>query len=179
MVEKFFLCPASTPAVEFDTLPIQLSLPHSSAILCKPTSRGVSVSTPGLSKLIPDLHQPRTTSLTVERALENATLPPEDDNSEEPPSQLCSQSRREARMLLGSNSQLPVNWSDTESVGLGFNTSTMSADPPNREQDGGTLALEGSVLHDNFLDSGWAQRDVANSLLPTPDWSSGFDFSTH
>jgi hypothetical protein len=56
MVKKFFLYLISTPAVEFNTLLIQLSLPYSSAILCKLTSRGVSVSTPGLSKLIPDLH---------------------------------------------------------------------------------------------------------------------------
>jgi hypothetical protein len=151
MVEKFFLYFINISAVEFNAFPIQLSLPHSSIILCKSTSRGVSVSTPGLSKLISDLHQPRITSLIIERALENATLPLENNNSEKPPSQLCSQSRGEARMLLKSNSQLPVNWSDTESVGFGFNISTINADSPNREQNRGILTLKKSILHNDFL----------------------------
>jgi hypothetical protein len=86
MVEKFFLYPASTPAVECDTSSIQLSLADVS----------------GLSTFIPDQYRPNTTSLTVEKTHENPILPLEDDDLE----------------------------------------------------------------------------DVVNSVLPTPDWSSGFGFST-
>jgi hypothetical protein len=154
MVKKFFLYLTSTPAVEFNTLFIQLFLPYSNAILCKSTSRGVFVSTSGLFKLISDLHQPRTTSLTVKRALKNATFPLEDNNSEEPPSQLCLQSRREVRILSRFNSQLPVNWLNIKSIGLKFNISTISVDPPNQKQNKGILAFEGFILHNNFLNSG-------------------------
>jgi hypothetical protein len=82
-----------------------------------------------------------------------------------------------SRNVNVSDSQQPVDRADSESVGQGLTTSTISPDPPDREQYGSTLAPEGSILHGDFLDSSWAQRDMVNSVLPTPDWSSGFGFS--
>jgi hypothetical protein len=148
MVEKFFLCPASTPAVEFDTFPVQLSMTD------------VSLSTSGLSTRISDQHQAKTTTLGVERAHKTSTLPLEDDGLEEPPSRLCSQSRTEVSKSPVSNSQ-PVD-----------------PDSPNGEQYGSALTLGVSIHHNDFLDSPGARRDIGNPALPTPDWSSGFDFPT-
>ena len=67
---------------------------------------------------------------------------------------------------------------DAESVGQGLATSTISLGPPHREQYGSALAPKGSILRGDFLDSSWAQRDMVDSVLPPPDWSSGFSFST-
>jgi len=70
------------------------------------------------------------------------------------------------------SSQLPIEDMNTELVGLGVTRSAISTDPPDREPDGNASAREGSMTHDDFL-------DVAHSVLPTPDWSSGFSFSVH
>ena len=59
---------------------------------------------------------------------ENAALPREDDNWDELPLQPCSKS---GGLSLTSNSQLPVERTDTDSVGLGVTASTISTDPPN------------------------------------------------
>jgi hypothetical protein len=61
---------------------------------------------------------------------------------------------------------------DTELVGLRVTRSAISTDLPNQRPDGSASAREGSMIHDDFL-------DVANSVLPTPDWSSGFGFSAY
>ena len=62
---------------------------------------------------------------------------------------------------------------NAEPVGLA-NTSIVSLDLGNREQAGSVLALEGSTFHGDLL-----SPDGANSVLPTPDWSSDFGFSTN
>jgi hypothetical protein len=59
MVEKFYVLQVHLQ-VEYDTSSIQLSLADVS----------------GLSTFIPDQYQPNPTSLTVEKAHENPTLPP-------------------------------------------------------------------------------------------------------
>jgi hypothetical protein len=102
MVENFFLCPASTPAVEVDTLPIQLSMPQGNAPPCKPSS-AVSIPTPSLSTAISDLYQQNNTTLIVKKAPKNATLPLEEDNLDTLSSQLYSQSEAESRISLTSN----------------------------------------------------------------------------
>jgi hypothetical protein len=61
---------------------------------------------------------------------------------------------------------------NTELVGLGVPRLAIGTDLPNREPDESISAREGSIIHNDFL-------DVANSVLPTPDWSSGFGFSAH
>jgi hypothetical protein len=160
MVEKFFLCPASTSAVEFNILPVQ------------PSMTDASLSTSGLPTLISDQHQPKTMILGVERVHETSTLPLEGGGLEQPPSRLYSQSRTEASNSPVSNSQLPVDSMAAESVGMGLTTSTMSPDSPNREQYGNALTLGLSIHHDDFLDSPGARRDIGNPALPTPDWSS-------
>jgi hypothetical protein len=58
---------------------------------------------------------------------------------------------------------------NTESVGLGFNTSSLDLDAGNQEQPGSALASEGLGYHDALLGSDWLRRDMANSVLNTPD----------
>jgi hypothetical protein len=169
MVKKFFLYPANTPAVEFSTFPIQLSFPQANC---------VSVPTPDLSPLNTNLYQSNSTAVADERIHQYPPIPPEDNNLEEPLSQLRSQSRTEARSSLASNPQLPVDGTNAEPVGLVANISIVSLHLGNREQAGSMLALEGSTFCDNLLSPDWLRRDGANSVLPTPDWSFGFDFST-
>lgn len=65
-----------------------------------------------LSTFSSDQYQANTTSLTVENAHENPTLPLEEDDLEEESSQACPQSRTEAGMLLVSDSQQPVDRGD-------------------------------------------------------------------
>ena len=65
-----------------------------------------------LSTFSSNQYQPNTTSLTVEKAYENLTLPLEEDDLEEQPSPTCPQSRTEAGMLLVSDSQQPVDRGD-------------------------------------------------------------------
>ena len=65
-----------------------------------------------LSTFSSNQYQPNTTSLTVEKAHENPTLPLEEDDLEEESSQACPQSRTEAGMLLVSDSQQPVDRGD-------------------------------------------------------------------
>jgi hypothetical protein len=166
LVKKFFLCPASTPAVEFSTLPVQLS------------SNDVSIPTPDLPQLTPDMCQSNTTTFADGR-VHRHSAPPEDTHLEEPPLQPRSQSRTEARISLASNPQLPVDGMNAESVGIAANTSSVNLDLSNREQSGGVLALEGSTFHDDLWSPGWLRRGVANSGLRTPDWSSGFGFPTN
>jgi hypothetical protein len=67
----------------------------------------------------------------VGKAPGNADLPREDDSWDELPSQPCLQSGGESRISLISNSQLPVERADTESVGLEVTTSTVGTDSPN------------------------------------------------
>jgi hypothetical protein len=64
-------------------------------------------------------------------------------------------------------------------VGLVANTSTVSLDLGNREQASSVLALEGPTFHGDLLSPDWLRRNGANSVPPTPDWSSGFGFSTN
>jgi len=71
-------------------------------------------------------------------------------------------------------SQLPLDGMNAEPVGLVANTSTVSLDLGNREQAGSVLALEGDPLSPD-----WLRQNGTNSVLPTPDWSSGFDFPTN
>jgi hypothetical protein len=101
MVKKFFLCPASTPVVEFGTLPVQLSLPQ---------TNGVSVPTPDLSPLSADLYQSNATAVVDERTHQHSPIPSEDNDLEEPLSQPRSQSRTEARLSLASNPQTACRW---------------------------------------------------------------------
>ena len=169
-VKKLFLYPASTPAFEFSTLPIQLSLPQ---------TNGVSVPTPNLFPLSADLYQSNATAVADERIHQHSPIPPKDNNLEEPLSQPRSQSRTEARLSLASNPQLPVDGMNAEPVGLVANTSTVSLDLGNREQAGNVLALEGSPLHGDPLSPDWLRRNGANSVPPTPDWDSGFEFLTN
>jgi hypothetical protein len=168
MVKKFFICPASTSAVEFSTLPVQLSFPQ---------TNGGSVPTPDLSLPSADLYQSNATAVADERIHQYSPIPPEDSGLEEPLSQPRSQSR--ARLSLASNLQLPVDGTNAEPVSLVANTSIMSLDLGNREQAGSVLALEGSTFHDDLLSPDWLQRDGANAVLPSPDWSFGFGFSTN
>ena len=151
-----FLYPASTPAVEFSTLPVQLSLQL-------PQTNGVSVPTPNLFPLSADLYQSNATAVTDERIHQHSPIPPKDNDLEEPLSQPRSQSRTEARLSLASNPQLPVDGMNAEPVGLVANTSTVSLDLGNREQVGSVLALEGDPLSPDWL------RRGANSVPPTPD----------
>jgi hypothetical protein len=169
MIKKFFLCPTSTPAVEFSTLLVQLSFPQANS---------VSVPTPDLSPLNANLCQSNSTAVADERIHQYPCIPPEDNNLEEPLSQLRSQSRTEARSSLTSNPQLPIDSTNAEPVGLVANTSIVSLYLGNREQAGSVLALEGSTFYNNLLSPDWLRRDGANSVLPTPDWSFSFDFST-
>jgi hypothetical protein len=75
-------------------------------------------------------------------------------------------------MSLTFSSQLPMERMNTELVGLRVPRLAISTNPPNREPDESASAREGATIHGDFL-------DVANSVLPTPDWSSGFGFSAH
>jgi hypothetical protein len=113
------------------------------------------------------------------RIHQHSPIPPKDNNLEEPLLQPRSQSRIEARLSLASNPQLPVDGMNAEPVGLLANTSTVSLDLGNREQAGSVLALEGSTFHGDLLSPDWLRRNEANSVPPTPDWSSGFGFSTN
>jgi hypothetical protein len=166
-VKKLFLYPASTPAFEFSTLPVQLSLPQ---------TNGVSVPTPNLSLLSANLYQSNATAVADERIRRHSSIPPKDNNLEEPLSQPRSQSRTEARLPL-SNPQLPVDGMNAEPVGVA-NTSTVSLDLGNREQAGSILAPEGSTFYGDLLSPDWLRRG-ANSVPPTPDWGFGFDFPTN
>ena len=148
MVKKFFLCPASTPAVEFSTLPVQLSFPQTNS---------VSVPTPDLSPPSADLYQSNATAVADERTHQYSPIPPE---------------------ALASNLQLPADGTNAEPVGLVANTSIMNLDLGNRKQAGSVLALEESTFHDDLLSPDWLRRDGANAVLPSPDWSFGFGFST-
>jgi hypothetical protein len=74
LTDKLFLCPANTPAVEFSTLPVQISLPQ---------TNGVSVSTPDLSLLSADLYQSNATAVADERIHQHSPIPPEDIDLEE------------------------------------------------------------------------------------------------
>jgi hypothetical protein len=168
-VKRFFLCPASTPAVEFSTLPVQLSFPQ---------TNGVSIPTPDLSPLTADQYRSNITTVADERIHQHSPVPPEDNDLEEPLSQSRSQSRTEARLSFTSNPQLSVDDMNAEPVGLVANTSTVSLDLGNRERAGSILALEGSTFHGDLLSPDWLRRDGTNSVLPSPDWSSGFGFST-
>jgi hypothetical protein len=163
-VKNLFLYPASTPAVEFSTLPVQLSLPQ---------TNGVSVPTPNLSLLSADLYQSNATAVADERIRRHSSIPPKDNNLEEPLSQPRSQSRTEARLPL-SNPQLPVDGMNAEPVGVA-NTSTVSLDLGNREQAGSISAPEGSTFYGDLLSPDWLRRG-ANSVPPTPDWTVDFDF---
>jgi hypothetical protein len=169
MVKRLFLCPAGTPAVEFST-PVQLSLPQTNSVF---------VPTPDLSLLSADLYQSSATAVADERIHQHSPISPEDNDLEESLSQPRSQSRTEARLLTTSNPQVPVDGMNAEPVGLVANTSTMSLDLGNREQAGSVLALEGSTFHGDILNPDWLRRNGINSALSTPDWSSGFGFSTN
>jgi hypothetical protein len=160
MVKKLFLCPASTPPVEFSALPVQLSLPQ---------TNGVSAPTPDLFPPSADLYQSNATAVADERVHQHSPIPLEDNNLEESLSQPRSQSRTEARLPLTSNPQLPVDGMNA----LVANTSTASLDLGNREQASSVSALEELTSHGDLL------SPETNSVLPTPDWSSGFGFSTN
>ena len=75
--------------------------------------------------------------------------------------------------------KLPVDGMNAEPVDLVANTSTVSLDLGNREQAGSVSALEGSTFHRDILSPDWLRRNGINSALSTPDWSSGFNFSTN
>jgi hypothetical protein len=94
---------------------------------------------------------------------QHSPIPPENNDLEESPS----------------NPQLPVDGMNAEPVGLVANTSTVSLDLGNREQAGSVSALEGSTFHRDILSPDWLRRNGINSALSTPDWSSGFNFSTN
>jgi hypothetical protein len=162
-VKNLFLYPASTPAVEFSTLPVQLSLPQ---------TNGVSVPTPNLSPLSADLYQSNVTAVGDERIHQHSSIPPKDNNLEEP----LSQPRSQSRLPLASNPQLPVDGMNAEPVGLVANTSTVSLDLGNREQAGSVLAPEGSTFYGDLLSPDWLRRNGVDSVPPTPDWNSGFNF---
>jgi len=140
--------------------------------------RGVSGPTPDLSPPSADLYQSNATAVADERIHQYSLIPLEDNDLEEPLSQPRLQSRTEARSSLASNPQLSVDGTNAEPVGLVANTSVVSLDLGNREQAGSVLALEGSTFHDDLLSPDWLRRDRANSVLPFPDWSFGFGFST-
>jgi hypothetical protein len=162
MVKKLFLCPASILTVEFSTLPVQLSLSQ---------TNGVSVPTPDLSQPSADLCQSNATAVANERIHQHSPSPPEENDSEESLSQPRAQ---KARLSLASNPQL-----NAEPVDLVANTSTMGLDLGSQELASSVLALGGSTFHGDPLSPDWLRQNGTNSALPTPDWSSGFGFSTN
>src|SRR5947207_2367409 len=144
MIKKFFLCPTNTPAVEFSTLPVQLSFPQANS---------VSVSTPDLSPLNANLCQSNSTAMADERIHQYPSISSEDNNLEEPLSQLRLQSQIEARSSFAFNPQLSINGTNAEPVDLVANMSIMSLHLGNQEQAGSVLALKGSIFYDNLLSS--------------------------